>query len=286
MSSSRGELGTVVTEATFLAHAKHGRRITVCLPARDEAVTIGEIVTPIVSVLQDQVGLVDEVLVMDHGSMDATARVARHAGARVVPCATVMPQLGRPLGKGDVLWRSLFAATGDIIVWLDADLLDFTPAYVTSLARPLLTDPGASLVRGVCDRLRDGVPGEGGRVTELTARPALHLLFPELAHIRQPLGGEYAIRRSVAEAVPFEIDYGVEMGLLIDVAQAYGADSVRQVPLPPRAHRNRPLHELSVQATQVLRAILTRAGALEDGDAGIVRPPAASLTPTIDALAR
>lgn len=286
MSRSRGALGTVVTEATFLAHAKHGQRITVCLPARDEAATIGDIVTPIVAVLQDQVGLVDEVLVMDHGSADATAKVARDAGARVVPCATVMPQFGRPLGKGDVLWRSLFAATGDIIVWLDADLLDFTPAYVTSLARPLLTDPGASLVRGVCERLRDGVPGEGGRVTELAARPALRLLYPDLAHIRQPLGGEYAVRRAVAETVPFEVDYGVEMGLLIDVAQAFGADSIRQVPLPPRSHRNRPLSELSVQAEQVLRAVLTRAGALGTERVGVVRPAASTLTSAVGALAR
>jgi len=285
MSRARGTLGTVVTEATFLAHAKHGRRITVCLPARDESPTISAIVTPIVSVLRDQVGLVDEVLVMDHGSTDATARVARDAGARVVPCVSVMPQFGEPLGKGDVLWRSLFAATGDIIVWLDADLLDFTPGYVTSLVRPLLTDPEATLVRGVCQRLRDGVPGEGGRVTELTARPALRLLFPDLAHIEQPLGGEYAVRRVVAESVPFEVDYGVETGLLIDIAAAYGASSIRQVPLPPRAHRNRPLSELSVQASQVLRAALSRAGALQDGDA-VVRPPVTSLTSTVRALAR
>lgn len=265
---------TVVSEAAFLARAKHGTTVSVCLPARNEESTVAAIVEPIAHLLRDQAGFVDEIIVMDHASTDGTARAARAAGARVVDCDAIMPAFGPALGKGDVLWRSLFASTGDLIVWLDADLASFTPEHVTALARPFLTDARVGMVRGTPERSLDGVVGEGGRVTELTARPALELLVPELAHIRQPLGGEYAVRRSVAEAVPFEVDYGVEMGLLIDISRRFGVSSIEQVDLPVRIHRQRPLSELSVQARQVLRAVLSRSGPHSERLDSPLRPPA------------
>ena len=157
-----------------------------------------------------------------------------------------------------MLWRSVEASTGDIVVWLDADLASFTAQYVTALVEPMLNDESIALVRANYQRTLHGEGDEGGRVTELTARPMLKLLYPELAHIRQPLGGEYAIRRDVAKALPFEIDYGVEMGLLIDVARTYGVESIAQADLGVRTHRNRPLSELHEQAIQVMRAALTR----------------------------
>jgi glucosyl-3-phosphoglycerate synthase len=256
-----------------LARHKAGRCVSVCLPARDEERTIGAIASSISRHLTGPGGLVDELLVIDHGSRDDTARAARRAGARVVDADGVLPGFGPALGKGDVLWRSLHASSGDIIVWVDADLESFTPQYVTRLVAPLLLDPGLSMVRATYERSLGAARAEGGRVTELMAGPALDLLRPDLAHIRQPLGGEYAIRRDVAESVPFEVDYGVEIGLLIDVADRYGVASIGQADLGLRAHRNRPLAELRAQSTQVLRTVLRHGGHLPECDSTPPRPP-------------
>ncbi len=242
-----------------LLEAKAEHRISVCIPARDEESTVGRIVDTLHQRLMRDCRLVDELVVLDHGSTDRTASVAAAAGARVVPADSVLPEYGPALGKGDVLWRSLAVSTGDIVVWLDADLVGLGTEVVTGLAGPLLLDPDVTLVRAVYDRMLSGVPGEGGRVTELTARPVLSLLHPRLAHVRQPRGGEYAGRRAALETVSFEPDYGVEMGLLIDIGASYGADSIAQVDVGRREHRNRPLPALSAQARQVLRAALTRA---------------------------
>ncbi|MEI7453394.1 MAG: glucosyl-3-phosphoglycerate synthase [Actinomycetes bacterium] len=257
-------------DAENLIAKKAGRTISVCIPARNEAATIAPILLRIKRELMDAHPLVDQLIVMDHESTDQTAEVARECGATVIDTNCVLGEFGPALGKGDVLWRSVEASTGDIIVWLDADLASFTPQYVTALVEPLLTDDSIALVRANYQRTLHGEGDGGGRVTELTARPVLKLLYPELAHIRQPLGGEYAIRRDVALAVPFEIDYGVEIGLLIDVSRAYGVESITQAELGARTHRNRPLSELHEQAIQVLRSALARKSALAmDADATI-----------------
>ncbi|PHX60822.1 MAG: glucosyl-3-phosphoglycerate synthase [Actinobacteria bacterium] len=233
--------------------------VSVCIPARDEAETIAAVITP----LHKLGAAIDEILVFDHGSSDDTAAVASAAGATVISADRVLSHFGPTLGKGDVLWRSVYASHGDIILWLDADLQSDTADYVRGLIAPLVADDTISMVRATYDRILDGRGSSGGRVTELSARPALKLLQPHLAHIRQPLGGEYAIRRAVAAAMPFEVDYGVEIGLLIDVASAYGVGSIRQVELGARVHRNRSLAELHVQSGEVLRAILARSGHAE-----------------------
>jgi glucosyl-3-phosphoglycerate synthase len=257
-------------DAENLIAKKTGRTISVCIPARNEAATIAPILLRIKRELMDAHPLVDQLIVMDHESTDQTAEVARECGATVIDTNSVLGEFGPALGKGDVLWRSVEASFGDIIVWLDADLASFTPQYVTALVEPLLTDDSIALVRANYQRTLHGEGDGGGRVTELTARPVLKLLYPELAHIRQPLGGEYAIRRDVALAVPFEIDYGVEIGLLIDVSRAYGVESITQAELGARTHRNRPLSELHEQAIQVLRSALARKSALAmDADATI-----------------
>jgi len=229
--------------------------ISVCIPARNEAETIGDLVRAVVA----QPGL-HEVLVLNHASTDATEVVAREAGARVVTADDVLPEFGPALGKGDVLWRSVHMAQGDVIVWLDADLRSFTPDYLTALVQPFAVDSNIALVKPDYARTINGSPTGGGRITERTAKPALRALHPHLAHIQQPLAGEYAIRREVARHVPFEIDYGVEIGLLIDVADTFGVESIAQVSLAPRVHRNRPEDELVEQARQVLRTARSRAG--------------------------
>ena len=242
-----------------LLEAKGSTSVSVCLPARNEEATVGAIVTTIRSELQDRLGLVDEILVVDDHSSDRTGAEAAAAGATVVAAAEVLAEHGRGHGKGEALWKSMFASTGDVVVWCDADLRDFDTRFITGLLGPLLTDPGIGFVKGFYERPVDGQPRGGGRVTELVARPLLTMLFPHLAGVVQPLSGEYGGRRRVLEQVPFVEGYGVDIGLLIDIAARFGIGSVAQVDLGQRVHRNRPLHELSPMAAQVLQAGLRRA---------------------------
>lgn len=244
--------------------------ISVCIPARNESSTVGELVRAV-----RQHPRADEVIVMDHASHDTTAQRASAAGAHVIDANAVLPDFGPALGKGDVLWRSVHVARGDVIVWLDADLRSYTPEYLTNLIAPLDNDDAIALVRPDYPRTIDDRPTGGGRVTERTAKPALRTWHPHLAHIKQPLAGEYAIRREVAESLPFEIDYGVEIGLLIDVAASYGIQSIAQVELPARVHRNRPDDELKEPSRQVLRTAMSRAGL----DAFHARPPLNEVRP-------
>ena len=267
-------------EPETILEATGDRVVSLCLPARDEAVTIGDIVASVRRELVERVPLVDEVLVVDDGSTDATAAVAAEAGATVVAATEVLPECGPGRGKGEALWKALAASEGDLLAFCDADLRQFDPAFVTGLLGPLLVDPRISFVKGFYDRPLEGVAGTGGRVTELVARPLLALLFPELAGVVQPLAGEFAARRSVLEQVPFVQDYGVDLALLVDVTSRFGLDAVAQVDLGTRTHRNRPLDELATQALAVLRAALERAGVdLGPGRAAmVVRPGRDPLT--------
>lgn len=247
--------------------------VSVCIPARDEQATVGEVVR----LIREGEGPIDEIIVLDHASTDGTAAVARRAGARVVDADQIARSWGRAQGKGDVLWRSLLVARGDIVVWLDADLASFPADGVARLVGPLLEDDDVVLVKGAFSRSLHGRAGEGGRVTELAAKPALRLLVPELAWMRQPLSGQCAIRRSAAEDVVFEIDYGVEIGLLLDLAYEHGPHAIREVDLGPLDHRHQSLAALSRQSEQVLRALLSRRGHRELKARTIGRPPVSSL---------
>jgi glucosyl-3-phosphoglycerate synthase len=241
-----------------------GYAISVCLPARNEAPTIGGIVERVRELLVDSPagrggGLVDEIVVLDDGSTDATAAVARAAGATVVAESTVLPEAGPGSGKGNALWKSLHATRGDLVCWLDADLRNFDADSVVKLVEPLLADAGTVLVKASYVRSFEGAPTGGGRVTELVARPLVSLLFPKLADIVQPLGGEYAARRDALEVLPFVEGWGVELGLLIDVVERFGRDAVAQVDLGTREHRNRPVGELAAQSLAIIATALRRA---------------------------
>lgn len=242
----------------MLRDVKGDHTISVCIPARNEEATIATIVSAIDEHLASNGHeLVDEILVIDDRSEDDTAAVARAAGATVIQVADILPTQGPGRGKGNVLWKSVAASTGDLIVWIDADLTSFTPACVTGLVGPMLTDPTVAMVKGYYERPEIGGTG-GGRTTELMARPLLATLFPHLTSVRQPLGGEYAARRDILEQVPFSTGYGVETGLLIDIAALVGLERLAQVDLGVRVHRNRPLDELSVQAMEILHVGLRR----------------------------
>jgi glucosyl-3-phosphoglycerate synthase len=229
------------------------------MPAYNESATIVASVQAMVALRYPDF----EVIVIDDGSTDDTVRVARDAGATVVAERDILPEAGPGSGKGNVLWKAVAASRGDIICFLDADLRNFKGEYVERLCAPLLAEPDTMLVKAFYTRSFEGAPTGGGRVTELVARPLLSLLFPKLADVVQPLGGEYAARRSALEVVPFVEGWGVEIGLLIDVVERFGRDAVAQVDLGVREHRNRPIDELGKPALAILATALRRAGRLE-----------------------
>ena len=236
-----------------VARQRGDTTISVVVPAKNEATTIGAVLDAVVATNQLFPEFVTETIVVDDHSSDDTATVARRHGATVV----VNP--GQP-GKGAAMSLGLAAASGDIVVFLDGDVTNTTAEFVPRLVAPLLEQPQVVLVKAFYERPLHNMPTGGGRVTELAARPILSLLYPGLGEIRQPLAGETAGRRSTLNELGFDDSYGVEMALLIDVARTYGVSAVAQVDLGVRRHRNRPLEELRPMSVDVLRAALTRFG--------------------------
>ncbi len=229
-----------------------------------------------------QYPLVDELVVIDDGSSDGTAEVARAAGADVLSARDILahpdyPAASGPAGKGQAMWKAVHVTGGDLVVFCDADVRNFPPHFVTGLLGPLLLSDDVAFVKGFYDRPLDGRAGEGGRVTELVARPLISLLFPHLAGLFQPLAGECAARRDVLEGVPFVDGYGVDLGLLIDVSELWGVGVIAQCDLGQRVHRNRPLAELAPQASAIVQLALNRAGLMPDAGPCSERPPLADV---------
>lgn len=235
---------------------RQGAAVSVVIPARNEERTVARVVTVLAQALMSDTGLVDELVVIDSDSTDATAEVAAGAGATVYRASEVAPGLGAFPGKGEALWKSLWVTKGDLLVFVDADLTHWGPHFVTGLLGPLLADPQVLLVKGFYDRLYTGSDGsasaDGGRVTELVARPLLSLWWPELAGVVQPLAGEWAARRELMESLPVPVGYGVELAVLLDTAREHGLDSVAQVDLGSRGHRHQASHDLAVMAAELL----------------------------------
>ncbi|MET7806856.1 glucosyl-3-phosphoglycerate synthase [Micromonospora chersina] len=248
--------------ARRLLRAKGASRVSVVLPARNEEATVGAIVSTIREHLMDRVSLVDELIVVDSRSTDRTAQVARAAGAEVVSQDAMTRGLPRLTGKGDALWAGLAAAEGDVVAFVDADLREFRPHFVTGLLGPLLTDPSVDFVKGFYHRplvrATEVEADGGGRVTELMARPLLNLFWPELAGFVQPLAGEYAGRREVLERVPFVSGYGVETAMLIDLLELVGLDALAQVDLGERKHRHQDTAALGRMSAQILLTAWSR----------------------------
>ena len=237
--------------------------MSVCLPARECAGTVGAIVA-VLGALRAE-GVLDEVLVVDAASRDGTAEIAAAAGARVVQEGELMPAYGPVLGKGDAMWRALDACQGDLVCFLDADTEGFSAHFATGLIGALVCEPGVRFVKAFYRRplQAHGEPaGEGGgRVNHLLARPALALFYPELAGVRQPLAGEVAARRELLEGLPFTTGYGVEIAMLIDAWRAVGLAGLAQVDLDEHRNRHQPLSELEPMAHTVLATIAARLGA-------------------------
>jgi len=240
------------------AKRSKGQTVSVVLPALNEEETVGDIVAVIRHDLMQQVPLVDEIVVVDSGSTDRTSEVAAAAGARVVHRDDILPRLPAVPGKGEVLWRSLLVTSGDIVCFIDADLKEFSSDFVSGIVGPLLTDPEVDLVKGMYDRPLGGAAGQGGRVTELMARPLLNMHWPQLAGFVQPLGGEYAARRSLLEQLPFPVGYGVELGMLIDALHIVGLDALAQVDVGVRKHRHQDGQALGRMSAAIYRTAQLR----------------------------
>ncbi|MBW3595140.1 MAG: glucosyl-3-phosphoglycerate synthase [Actinobacteria bacterium] len=238
-----------------------GHRITAALPALDEAATIGPICDTISRELMERLPIVDELLVIDSGSADDTIQIARAAGATVFR-GSELTQCGPIRGKGDCLWRSLAVASGDIIVWLDSDTRNLHEGFIVDLIAPLLVEPRFVMTKAFYDRPliadEEVLTTGGARVTELVARPLFQLFYPDLVGLIQPLSGEYAGYTDRFRSLPFFTGYGVEVGLLLDVAERFGVDAIAQVDLGVRLHRNRSVLELGQASFQVMSAMLRR----------------------------
>jgi glucosyl-3-phosphoglycerate synthase len=258
--------------------------ITVVLPTREVADTIG----PIVERLQGLDPLIDQILVVDAASRDGSAQIAAARGAEVHQESELLADFGPVLGKGDAMWRALAVARGELVVYLDSDTPDFSPHFATGLLGPLMCEPDVRFVKGHFKRpftTPDGreYPNDGGRVTELTARPLLSAFFPDLAGFAQPLAGEVAARRELFERLPFATGYAVETAMLLHARDALGGtDRMAQVDLEIRRNRHQPLAALAPMAREVLGAVLERLAAdgrlLDDGhEAPVERPPYATV---------
>jgi glucosyl-3-phosphoglycerate synthase len=239
-----------------IVDAKGGRTVSVCIPCRDEAATVGPLISTIRNELVRRMPLVDELIVLDDRSTDDTAAVASGAGARVIDINEIHAQHGVGHGKGNALWASLVASEGDFVVWIDGDITSFEPSWIVRLLAPMLDDDSVALVKSLSHRPTR--LGGGGRTTELVARPLMSLYYPELTGLHQPLAGEYAGRRTVLEQLPFVQGWGVEIAMLIDIARLHGPEAIAQIDLGTREHRHRSLHALSVQAAEVMATMLAR----------------------------
>ena len=240
------------------AKARAGESVTVIVPTKECADTIAGVIEHTVAPLAGA-GLVDDIVVVDAGSVDGTATAAAVAGARVIQQDAIAAEDGPALGKGDAMWRALQVTTGSLVCFLDGDTADPRPEHLHGLLGPLLTDPSIALVKGTFDRpLRKGgvtLPDEGGRVTELMARPLINLHEPLLAGFSQPLAGEFGGRRALLEAIPFPVGYGVEIAVLIDALRRCGLPALAECHLGTRQNRHQPLRALGEMAYAVLAAV-------------------------------
>ena len=247
--------------ADLLAAARE-RSVSVCLPARDEAATIGPILERLMPLRER--GVLDQVVVVDDSS-DGTGDIARGLGAEVHDQSRLVAELGPVCGKGDAMWRALSVLRGDVVCYLDADSEDFGEHFALGLIGPLVTDPMIAFVKGFYRRpVKLGetrLPDGGGRVTELMARPLLNRYFPELAGVIQPLAGEIAVRRELLERLPFSTGYAVDVALLIDAWHAVGIDAMAQVDLDVRQNQHQPLSDLGPMAAAVLAGVMSRVDA-------------------------
>lgn len=240
---------------------EQGITISLALPALNEEATVGNVIRTMQRALMEEAPLIDEIVLMDSQSSDRTREIAADLGVTVHIHQELLPRFGPRRGKGEALWKSLLVTRGDLIAWIDTDIVNIHPRFVYGILGPLIMNPSVQFVKGFYQRPLN-VGGElqagGGRVTELMARPLLNLFYPELSGVIQPLSGEYAGRRAALEQARFYSGYGVETGLLIDIFEQYGLDAIAQVDLLERVHHNQPLEALSKMSFAILQVVIQR----------------------------
>ncbi len=252
------------TDLKYLLSLKQQQNVTIslALPALNEEKTVGKVIRTIKNALMTRYPLLDEIVLIDSNSTDRTRQIADKTGVPVYIHQKTLPQYGARKGKGEALWKSLYCTRGDIIIWIDTDIVNIHPRFIYGLIAPLLLRPEIDFVKGFYRRpLKVGnkmQAGSGGRVTELTARPLLNLFYPELSGMVQPLSGEYGGRRKVLEQLPFFSGYGVEIGLLIDMLEKFGLRSIAQVDLLERIHHNQPLEALGKMSFAIIQAVIRK----------------------------
>jgi glycosyltransferase involved in cell wall biosynthesis len=241
---------------------KQNLTISLALPALNEEETVGTVIQTVKAALLEAVPLLDEIVLVDSNSSDRTREIAAQLGIPVFIHQQILPQYGARLGKGEALWKSLLVTRGDLILWIDTDIVNIQPHFVSGLIGPLLLRPEVQLVKGFYQRpLKVGdmlQAGGGGRVTELTARPLLNLFYAELSGLIQPLAGEYGGRRTALERLPFSSGYGVEIGMLIDVLETFGLGAIAQVDLLERIHHNQPLEALGKMSFTIIQTVFRK----------------------------
>jgi glucosyl-3-phosphoglycerate synthase len=241
---------------------KQNLTISLALPALNEEETVGTVIQTVKAALFEAVPLLDEIVLVDSNSSDRTREIAAQLGIPVFIHQQILPQYGARLGKGEALWKSLLVTRGDLILWIDTDIVNIQPHFVSGLIGPLLLRPEVQLVKGFYQRpLKVGdmlQAGGGGRVTELTARPLLNLFYAELSGLIQPLAGEYGGRRTALERLPFSSGYGVEIGMLIDVLETFGLGAIAQVDLLERIHHNQPLEALGKMSFTIIQTVFRK----------------------------
>ena len=249
-------------EQLLQAKREQNLKVSLALPALNEEETVGDVIRTIKEALMTRAPLLDEIVLIDSDSTDRTREIAESLGVPVFVHQQVLPELGTRSGKGEALWKSLYLTCGDIVVWIDTDIVNIHPRFVYGLLGPLILHPEIQFVKGfyrrplkVDNKLQ---AGGGGRVTELTARPLLNLFFPELSGIIQPLSGEYGGRRTALEQMRFSSGYGVEIGLVIDMFEKFGISAIAQVDLQERIHHNQPLESLSKMSFAIIQTVVRR----------------------------
>jgi glucosyl-3-phosphoglycerate synthase len=244
--------------------------ISLAFPTLNEAATIAKEILVIKTELMERVALIDEIAVIDSGSQDKTCEIAESYGAKVYQSKTILKNQGTFRGKGENLWKSLYVLTGDIIVWIDADIQNIAPKFLYGLVGPLLENETLQYVKAFYERpikmSGELMPSGGGRVTEILVRPLFSLFFPELAYLIQPLSGEYAGRRKLLEQLPFSVGYGVELGHLMDIYRKFGIEAIAQVDLDRRVHRNQSVQSLSRMSFGILNTFFERLRRYGEGD--------------------
>jgi glycosyltransferase involved in cell wall biosynthesis/nucleotide-binding universal stress UspA family protein len=243
---------------------RQGVTISLGLPALNEEYTIGKVIKTVRQTFVQDFPLLDEIVVIDSNSTDETVAIAQDLGVPVYRHPEILPQYGTYVGKGEALWKSLYVLKGDLIAWVDTDILNIHPRFVYGILGPLLKEQRLMYVKGFYQRplrlARKVEARGGGRVTELVARPLLNLFYPELSGLVQPLAGEYAGRRKALERIPFFTGYGVETGMLIDILECFGLNAIGQVDLEERVHRNQALTALSKMAFAIIQVVMQRVG--------------------------